>query len=85
MSTLAGGQTKSQSDVRFARAAVAQRKTFSRRARNSHRASSSTRVLFKVGMARKSKLSMVLMSRELRLPDAAFPWHVARDPATPVQ
>jgi DNA replication protein DnaC len=35
-------------------------RTFSRRARNSHRASSSTRVLFTDGIARKSKLSMVL-------------------------
>jgi hypothetical protein len=57
MATLAGSQTESQGDVRFARAAVAQQQYVLAAGKVLASPSSSTRILFSVGMARKSKLS----------------------------
>jgi hypothetical protein len=51
--------------MRFPGAAVAQQQNVLAAARSSHRASSSTKVLFRVGMARKSKLPTQILTNAL--------------------
>jgi hypothetical protein len=78
-------QAESQRDLRFPGAAVAPQ--LSRRARNSHRASSSTRVLFSVGMAKKSKLSIQILTDALHFltaPSASAPYPACRNNLFPV-